>query len=473
MKHLNPQHFNNNQLKEVADPTQNSDAATKGYVDAGQRIYFGVCNTAGNVADKVVTAPGYTPAEGKILVVKFNDAVRCFDAITQTWIHLTMNVNNTGALYLETYTYDYEYPDGDTRWYDLLDGEFYAAFQYYEISTEDKGYRLIGTTGTFEMIRNLFDRLNSHSQILSDLEQPAPIFYGITNTAEATATKAVTLINPSDGFVNGSFLLLHFTYAVPAGSDNAISVDGVSYGLTYHQYGVTSSGVVNSGDKVLLYCYNYVAHIVAIDRWGTDIQGKQDALPDITNNAGKALVVNDGETGFVWKKLGYTYISHNVDATMHDPLTLTCTEQTHHHVVMGPGMNGLNLIVDVHNNFENVITVDFTEARTNLAPSLFITVYKDGNPVSKLASSCSSYGGNVEKMHYPSMPAVYYQLYATSNNSVNHLYLKISAAALGAATYGIVHATPMLCSDLTLTAKNEQNSDQLQVAYVNMGKKKR
>lgn len=76
-------------------------------------------------------------------------------------------------------------------------------------------------------------------------------------------------------------------------------------------------------------------------------------------------------------------------------------------------------------------------------------------------------------MHYPSMPAVYYQLYATSNNSVNHLYLKISAAALGAATYGIVHATPMLCSDLTLTAKNEQNSDQLQVAYVNMGKKKR
>ncbi len=447
MKHLNPQHFNNNQLKEVADPTQNSDAATKGYVDAGQRIYFGVCNTAGNVADKVVTAPGYTPAEGKILVVKFNDAVRCFDAITQTWIHLTMNVNNTGALYLETYTYDYEYPDGDTRWYDLLDGEFYAAFQYYEISTEDKGYRLIGTTGTFEMIQNLFDRLNSHSQILSDLEQPAPIFYGITNTAEATATKAVTLINPSDGFVNGSFLLLHFTYAVPAGSDNAISVDGVSYGLTYHQYGVTSSGVVNAGDKVLLYCYNYVAHIVAIDRWGADIQGKQDALPAI--------------------------ITHNVDASMHDPLTLTCIEQTHHHVVMGPGMNGLTLIVDVHNNFENVITVDFTAARTNLAPSLFVTVYKDGNPVSKLASSCSSYGGNVEKMHYPSMPAVYYLLYTTSNNSVNHLYLKISAAALGAATYGIVHATPMLCSDLTLNAKNGLNSDCLQDAYANTGKKSR
>ena len=447
MKHLNPQHFNNNQLKEVADPTQNSDAATKGYVDAGQRIYFGVCNTAGNVADKVVTAPGYTPAEGKILVVKFNDAVRCFDAITQTWIHLTMNVNNTGALYLETYTYDYEYPDGGTRWYDLLDGEFYAAFQYYEISTEDKGYRLIGTTGTFEMIQNLFDRLNSHSQILSDLEQPAPIFYGITNTAEATATKAVTLINPSDGFVNGSFLLLHFTYAVPAGSDNAISVDGVSYGLTYHQYGVTSSGVVNAGDKVLLYCYNYVAHIVAIDRWGADIQGKQDALPAI--------------------------ITHNVDASMHDPLTLTCIEQTHHHVVMGPGMNGLTLIVDVHNNFENVITVDFTAARTNLAPSLFVTVYKDGNPVSKLASSCSSYGGNVEKMHYPSMPAVYYLLYTTSNNSVNHLYLKISAAALGAATYGIVHATPMLCSDLTLNAKNGLNSDCLQDAYANTGKKSR
>ena len=329
MKHLNPQHFNNNQLKEVAEPTQNSDAATKGYVDAGQRIYFGVCNTAGDVADKVVTAPGYTPAEGKILVVKFNDAVRCFDLVTQTWIHLTMNVNNTGALYLETYTYDYEYPDGGFRRYELLGGYFfYAAFQYYETSPEDKGYRLIGTTCTFEMIQNLFDRLNIQGQILSDLEQPAPIFYGITNTAEATAMKAVTLINPSDGFVNGSFLVLHFTYAVPAGNGNAISVDGMSFMLAYHQYGVTSSGVVNAGDKVLLYCYNNVAHIVSIDRWGADIQGKQDALPAIANNAGKVLAVNSGGTGLEWANngallTGGTRItidadgSHTVDLTDH------------------------------------------------------------------------------------------------------------------------------------------------------------
>ena len=94
----------------------------RGPLSADSSVFFGECHTASDVADKVVTAPGYTPAEGKILVVKFSDAVRCFDPITQTWIHLTMNVNNTGALYLETYTYDYEYPDGGSRWYDLLDG---------------------------------------------------------------------------------------------------------------------------------------------------------------------------------------------------------------------------------------------------------------------------------------------------------------------------------------------------------------
>ena len=358
MKHLNPQYFNNNQLKEVADPTQNSDAATKGYVDAGQRIYFGVCNTAGNVADKVVTAPGYTPAEGKILVVKFNDAVRCFDAITQTWIHLTMNVNNTGALYLETYTYDYEYPDGGTRWYDLLDGEFYAAFQYYEISTEDKGYRLLGTTGTFEMIQNLFDRLNSHSQILFDLEQPAPIFYGITNTAEATATKAVTLINPSDGFVNGSFLLLHFTYAVPAGNGNAISVDGVSYGLTYHQYGVTSSGVVNAGDKVLLYCYNYVAHIVAIDRWGADIQGKQDALVTSGANQNIKTINSNSLLGSGDIALLPTHTLHTTTiATAGSTTTVTCAANERAFHIVKVNAANCTLCIDILNGWDNTIYV--------------------------------------------------------------------------------------------------------------------
>lgn len=416
-------------------------------IDTLRNVFFGECHTASDVADKVVTAPGYTPSEGKILIVKFDQDVRCFDVTTQTWVNLTMNVNGTGALYMETYSYPLEGNEGNVRYYELLEtgNVFYAAFQYYELSAEDKGYRLMWATGILNMFFNLFDCLNALKSNLDDLEQPAPIFYGITNTAESTATKVVTLINPPDSFVNGSFLLLHFTYAVPAGNGNAISVDGVSYGLTYHQYGVISSGVINDGDKVLLYCHNYVAHIVAIDRWGADIQGKQDALPAIANNAGKALVVNDGETGFVWKKLGYTYITHYVDASMHDPLTLTCTEQTHHHVVMGFGINGLRLIVDVHNNFENVVTVDFKDARTTIAPSLYVSVYKDGSPVSKLASSCTKYGGDVEKSHTYS--AVYYELYTTSNNDVNHLYLKVSAAALGAATYGIVHATPMLCSD--------------------------
>lgn len=34
MRHLNDQYFSGNQLKEVADPSVATDAATKGYVDA-------------------------------------------------------------------------------------------------------------------------------------------------------------------------------------------------------------------------------------------------------------------------------------------------------------------------------------------------------------------------------------------------------------------------------------------------------
>ena len=34
MRHLSTQYFNGNQLKEVATPTENTDAANKAYVDA-------------------------------------------------------------------------------------------------------------------------------------------------------------------------------------------------------------------------------------------------------------------------------------------------------------------------------------------------------------------------------------------------------------------------------------------------------
>jgi hypothetical protein len=136
--------------------------------------------------------------------------------------------------------------------------------------------------------------------IVEGLVSPGGTFYGYTDTPAATANKVVTLIKPTAWFANGSKLLLHFYNAVPAGNSNTITVAGNQYMLVYHQAAITAAGIINAGDKALIVCYNSVAHVIAIDRWGVDITAAQGTLPALANNAGKVLAVNSGENGVEW-----------------------------------------------------------------------------------------------------------------------------------------------------------------------------
>ncbi|MBQ3734352.1 MAG: hypothetical protein II859_10365 [Bacteroidales bacterium] len=140
--------------------------------------------------------------------------------------------------------------------------------------------------------------------IVEGLVSPGVTFYGYTDTPAATANKVVTLIAPTDGFANGSKLLLHFNNAVPAGNSNIITVAGNQYMLAYHQAAITTAGIINAGDKALIVCFNSVAHVVAIDRWGVDMSAAQGTLPALAGNAGRVLAVNNGETGVEWVPMG-------------------------------------------------------------------------------------------------------------------------------------------------------------------------
>lgn len=115
----------------------------------------------------------------------------------------------------------------------------------------------------------------------------APLFYGYTNSTEATATKIVTLAEPTTGFKNGTYIMVYFAGGgVPAGNDNAISVDSDVYYLAYKAQGITQAGVINQGDKVLLWCHNGFAHVISNDRW---------SLPTVTAaDEGKILKVVNG-----------------------------------------------------------------------------------------------------------------------------------------------------------------------------------
>lgn len=117
--------------------------------------------------------------------------------------------------------------------------------------------------------------------------KPNSFFYGYTNTAESTPKKVVTLAEPTTGFKNGTYITIYFAGGgVPAGNDNAISIDNDVYYLAYKAQGITQAGVINKGDKVLLWCHNGFAHVISNDRW---------SLPTVTAaDEGKILKVVNG-----------------------------------------------------------------------------------------------------------------------------------------------------------------------------------
>ena len=289
-------------------------------IDTLRNVFFGVCDTYTDVATKIVTAPGYTPAEGKLLVVKFNYEVNLWDPTNEEWIRLYMNVNGSGAMYAETYTYTYTYPDGTERYYELMGGmvqtPVYAVFTYYEFSADDKGYRLVCTSGTLGMLGEMFERMSAMSEYISgkqdtlvsgtniktvdgnsllgsgDLSLSGKIFLGVTYSASSETTKDVTIITPDNTtFEDGDLLFLWFYNDVAASvTGTTISIGSKTYGIAYRNYGLQAAGVIKAGDNVLLYCRNWYAHIIAIDRWGADIAS---LLPKPTAaDAGKLLAVS-------------------------------------------------------------------------------------------------------------------------------------------------------------------------------------
>lgn len=261
-RHLNDQYFSGNRLREVGAPDAATDAANKAYVDGiGIAVYHfdwgehdeGVLTDRDGDPVTPQTIAGSADA-GKTVLLETGG--RCYalgrydmsgSPQEMVFVAVDFSAGHGAAARL-----DYLYYNSDDGW----DGDNIGLQERLESGTNIK------TVGGLSLLGS------------GNLTLPGTLFYGITNTAEATAEKVVALTNPTTGFANGSCLLLHFTYGVPAGYGNAVSVGGVSYALTYHQYGITTAGVINAGDKVLLYCYNAVAHVIAIDRWGADIAGK-------------------------------------------------------------------------------------------------------------------------------------------------------------------------------------------------------
>lgn len=94
--------MSSNQIKDLATPTLDTDAATKKYVDdhssSTNLVFYGVCDTAAATANKVCTlinSTGFSLSAGVTIIVKFTN--------NNSKSNPTLNVNNTGALPMYQY----------------------------------------------------------------------------------------------------------------------------------------------------------------------------------------------------------------------------------------------------------------------------------------------------------------------------------------------------------------------------------
>lgn len=125
---------------------------------------------------------------------------------------------------------------------------------------------------------------------------PKAIFWAYTDSAEISSVKTITLIDPLDGFVDGSYIVVDFRVGGVSESDqNRLLINTLlgqrNYFIVYRGVSLNNGGFIKKADKVLFFCYQNYAHIISIDRWGMDLEFK---LPITTKyGANVALSIDD------------------------------------------------------------------------------------------------------------------------------------------------------------------------------------
>lgn len=242
-----------------AVPTTNSNNLVnsgniKKAIDTAPRFYLGTCSTAGNVAIKQVDITNFptqlvngveTPIVGSVIAVKFSNN----DAASSE--QKKIKVNNTNA-----------YP----VWYD-----------YVEASTTQSEVLVYGKVNTY--IFYLFNGTHwvwvSHGMDSNTLYTPQSLGFGYASCTTAAATAAKTASLSNFNLKNGGLVVVYFQYDVPAQATLNINSTGAKE--IHFQNARIAAGVIKAGDKCLfVYNGNYI--LIAIDRWGKELQEKVSGI---------------------------------------------------------------------------------------------------------------------------------------------------------------------------------------------------
>jgi hypothetical protein len=247
-------------LEYDSEPTANSSNLVnsgniKKAIDIAPRFYLGTCSTAGNVAIKQVDIPNFptqlvngveTPIVGSCIAVKFanDDSNHINDEPGK------IKVNNTSA-------YPVWYNTGENN--RPISGNCYGAANKYVY------YIFNGTHWVWV----------SHGVDIDSMYNPQILGFGYASctTAATTAAKTVSLSNYN--LVNGGLVVVYFQYDVPAQATLNINSQGAKE--IHFQGSRIAAGVIKAGDKCL-FIYNGNYMLIAIDRWGKELQEKVSGI---------------------------------------------------------------------------------------------------------------------------------------------------------------------------------------------------
>lgn len=240
-------------------PTANStnlvnSSNIKKAIDVAPRFYLGTCSTAGNVAIKQVDIPNFptqlvngveTPIVGSVIAVKYQ-----YSSGT-TSSQKFLKVNNTNA-----------YP----VWYGNEENTDTAALpNIYGSANKYVYYTFNGTHWVW-----VNHGIDSYTTYI-----PPSLGFGYASCTTTAATAAKTATLSSYNLINGGLVVVYFQYDVPAQATLNINSKGAKE--IHFQNARITSGVIKAGDKCL-FIYNGNYMLIAIDRWGKELQEKVSGI---------------------------------------------------------------------------------------------------------------------------------------------------------------------------------------------------
>lgn len=240
-------------------PTANStnlvnSSNIKKAIDVAPRFYLGTCSTAGNVAIKQVDITNFptqlvngveTPIVGSVIAVKFtkNDAASSEQK--------KIKVNNTNAYPVWYSTNEWIITDASPKVFGIANRYVYYVFN--------------GTSWVW--VNQGYDDNDTYTP------QSLGFGYGYCDTAAATTAKTASL----SGYTvkNGGLVVVYFQYDVPAQS--TLKINNAGEKEIHFQGSRIAAGVIKAGDKCL-FIYNGNYMLIAIDRWGKELQEKVSGI---------------------------------------------------------------------------------------------------------------------------------------------------------------------------------------------------